>query len=96
MSTHTTCAVLSAVNTAADTAHFVYRLHWSPLWVEKSALACYVNLIVDLMCFWRYPQNLMFTATEGTTNVPLVLMGTLKGLWGSNMQHTAVTLLKMS
>jgi len=58
MSTHTTCAVLSAVNTAADTAHFVYRLHWSPLWVEKSALACYVNLIVDLMCFLEISTKL--------------------------------------
>ena len=44
----------------------------------------------------RYPQKSMFTGTKGPTDVPLVVMGYLKGLWGSNMQHTAVNLVKMS
>jgi len=38
----------------------------------------------------------MFTGTKGPTDVPLVGKGYLKGLWGSNMQHTAVNLVKMS
>jgi len=79
MSTHTNCAVLSAVDTAADTAHFVYRLHWSPLWIEISTLAYEVNLTVDQKCFQRHPQNLMFTATGGPTNVPLVVLGYFVG-----------------
>ena len=43
-----------------------------------------------------YPQKTMFTGTKGPTDVPLVGKGYLKGLWGSNMQHTAVNLVKMS
>jgi len=67
MSTHTNRAVLSVTNTLAKTAHFVYHLHWSPLWVEISTLAYEVNLIVDQECFRRYPQNSMFTTTGGPT-----------------------------
>ena len=70
------------VNTAADTAHFVYRLHWSPLWVEISTMAYEVNLIVDQKSFLRYPQNSMFTATGGPTNVPLVVPGYSVGVAG--------------
>jgi hypothetical protein len=36
-----------SLNTVADTARFVYRLNWSPLWVEISTLAYEANLIVD-------------------------------------------------
>jgi len=38
-------------NTVADTARFVYRLHWSSLWVEISTLACEANTL-----FW--PERL--------------------------------------
>jgi len=38
----------------------------------------------------------MFTATKGPTDVPLVVLGYLKGLWDSNIQHTAISLVKMS
>jgi len=38
----------------------------------------------------------MFTSTKGPTDMPLVVMGYLKGLWGSNMQHIAVNLVKTS
>jgi len=38
----------------------------------------------------------MFTATKGPTNMSLVVMGCLKGLWGSKMQYTADNLVKMS
>jgi len=43
-------------------------------------MAYEVNLIVDQKCFWRYPQNLMFTATGGPTNVPLVVLGYFVGV----------------
>jgi len=82
MSTHTKCAVLSATNMVADTARFVYRLHWSPLWVEISSLGCEANLIVEQKCFQRYPQNSTFTATGGPTDVPLVVLGHSVGVVG--------------
>jgi len=31
---------------------------------------------------WRYPQNLMFTATGGPTDVPLVVLGYSVGVVG--------------
>jgi len=82
MSKHTKCAFLSATNTVAGTARFVYRLHWSPLWVEISTLAYEANLIVDQKCFRRYPQNSTFTATGGPTYVPLVMLGYSVGVVG--------------
>jgi len=82
VSTHINCAVLSATNTVAETSRFVYRLHWSSLWVEISTLACEGNLIVDQKCFRIYPQNSMFTATGGPTDVPLVVLGYSVGAVG--------------
>jgi hypothetical protein len=82
MSTHTHCAVLSVTNTAADIARFVYRLHWRPLWVEISTLAYKANLTVDQKCFRRYPQNRMFTASGGPTDVPLVVLEYSVGVVG--------------
>jgi len=82
MPTHTNCTVLSAVNTAAETAHFVCCLHWSPPWVEITTMAYEVNLIVDQKCLRRNPQNSMFTATGGPTNVPLVVLGYFVGVVG--------------
>jgi hypothetical protein len=41
-----------------------------------------------------YPQKSMLTGTKGPTDMPLVVIGYLKGLWGGNMQHTAVNLEK--
>jgi len=82
MSTHKNCKVLSATNAAADTAHFVYRWHWSLLWVEISTLAHEANLIVDQKCFRRYPQNSMFTATGGPTDMPLVVLDYSVGVVG--------------
>ena len=60
---------------------------------------CYAMYIVQTKPVhknWRYLQKLMFTATGGITDVPLVVLGTPQGLWGSNMQHTTISLLYMS
>jgi len=82
MSIHTNCAVLPATKTVADKAHFAYRLHWSPLWVDISTLAYEANLTADQNCFQRYPQNSMFTATGRPTDVPLVVLRYSVGVLG--------------
>jgi hypothetical protein len=37
----------------------------------------------------------MFTATGGLTDVPFVVLALSVGVWGSNVQHRAINLLKM-
>jgi len=39
---------------------------------------------------WRYPRKLTFTAREGLTGVPVVVLGYSVGTVGPNVQHTIV------
>jgi hypothetical protein len=73
MSIYTDCAVISATNRVEDTARFVYRLRWSPLWVEISTLAYEANFLTRNV--FGDIHKTMFTATEGPTDVPVVVLG---------------------
>ena len=39
---------------------------------------------------WRYPRKLTFTAREGLTGVPVVVLGHSVGTVGPNVQHTVM------
>ena len=74
-----------------DTAHFVYRCHYSLPWVEISALASEANTLLTrkFVSGVQYPYNSdksnaqkteisskrIFTATRELTKVPLVVLG---------------------
>ena len=110
---HITNAVLLASNTFRDTAHFIYRLHWSPMWVEISMLAYEMNtnywpewisvaycthivhtnaqkweisIKIDVYSYRRAHRHASCSAGVFCRGCGAV----------SNMQHTAINLLKTS